>query len=135
MRPAVLLLLLLPFIAGCPGRLEDPERFEGGATGPCTLDVERTLLPTSCGGGGCHGANAPAGKLDLESPGVAQRLVDITSECEGKPLVGAGSSYFLEKVHANPTCGAQMPVGTPLTEYERACLEQYVQELMAEATR
>ena len=133
--PSLLLLLLLLTTTGCPGRLEDPERFEGDGAGVCTLDVERTLLPTSCGGGGCHGSSNPAGKLDLESPGVAQRLVNVTSGCEGKPLVGANDSYLLEKLHPQPSCGALMPVGTPLTAYERACIEQYVQDLMARAAR
>ncbi|MBF5044437.1 hypothetical protein FGE12_18705 [Aggregicoccus sp. 17bor-14] len=138
-RPRLLLLgvapLLLLATAGCPGRLEDPERFGGDAVGTCTLDVEKTLLPTSCGGGGCHGASKPAANLDLESQGVGRRLVGVPSACGGKPLVSAGTSYFLEKLEPDPECGAQMPVGAELSAYERGCLAQYVQGLLDGGTQ
>lgn len=125
--PAPLLLLLLG--TACPGRLEDPERFESAAAEPCTLDVERTLLPASCGSGGCHGTSNPAAGLDLVSPGVAQRLLDVKSSCRDKPLVNASGSYLLEKLHPRPGCGTQMPLGTPLTASELGCVEQYVRGL------
>ena len=137
-RPRLLLLgaapLLLLATTGCPGRLEDPERF-GGDSVTCTLDVEKTLLPQSCGGGGCHGASKPAGNLDLESQGVGGRLVGVASACGGKPLVSAGGSYFLEKLEADPECGGQMPVGGELSAYERSCLQQYVQGLLDGGTQ
>ena len=120
-------LLLLG--AACAGNLVDPARFEDEAAGTCTRAVERTLLPTSCGAGGCHGASSPAGQLDLVSPGVAQRLLNVKSTCQDKPLVGAGGSYLLEKLHPRPGCGTQMPLGGALTEAELGCLEQYVQGL------
>jgi len=134
LNPCLLLLGLTPLLllsTGCPGRLEDPERFEGDAVeGPCTVDlVERTLLPTSCGGGGCHGASQPAGNLDLQSPGVGRRLVNVKSACQDKLLVGPSGSYFLEKLDARPACGTQMPISGPLKASDIRCLEQYVKGL------
>ena len=133
MRLALCSLLLLA--TACPGRIEDPSRFEGDSAGACALDVERVLLPTSCGGGGCHGASSPAGQLDLESPGVAGRLLGVKSTCADRPLVSAGGSYLIDKLNAQPACGSKMPVGFDLTDYERNCLEQYVQGLIDGAAR
>ncbi|HEY0468177.1 MAG TPA: hypothetical protein VGC79_28455 [Polyangiaceae bacterium] len=100
---AVSALLLL---TGCPGTLDDKERFlvdagnagsaasgssggDAAATGkagsdagpdsdagPCGDVVERIFVP-SCGGTGCHGATGPQQDLDLVSAGVAARVVGV----------------------------------------------------------
>src|SRR6187551_2514877 len=84
-------------LAGCPGTLDDKERFladagkagngasepDGGDAAPpdagpdlgsCGDVVTRIFVP-SCGGTGCHGAIAAQQDLDLVSPGVAARVV------------------------------------------------------------
>lgn len=93
-------------LGGCPGTLEDKQRFlaaagsagatsggrDGGSSaagsdagpdpdagpdlGPCGDVVARIFVP-SCGGTGCHGATAAQQDLDLVSPGVAQRVVGV----------------------------------------------------------
>src|SRR4051812_2866149 len=74
-------------LAGCPGTLKDKERFlvdgGGGGAAPCP-DVPAEILAGKCGGNGCHGGTVPAQGLDLESPGVAARVVGKPAmECTG----------------------------------------------------
>lgn len=108
-RCAALLLVLAVaalVLSGCPGTLEDKERFlvdaghaghtgsAGGSAasggeaaaagktnsdldaGPCGDVVTRIFVP-SCGGTGCHDAKGPQQDLDLVSPGVAARVVGV----------------------------------------------------------
>jgi len=108
-RCAALLLVLAVaalVLSGCPGTLEDKERFlvdaghaghtgsDGGSAatggeaaaagktnsdldaGPCGDVVTRIFVP-SCGGTGCHDAKGPQQDLDLVSPGVAARVVGV----------------------------------------------------------
>lgn len=127
----------LPFaaiIAGCPASLSNPEDFiDGGAVGK---DAE-TILAESCGTLGCHDATplAQAG-LDLVSPGVEARVVDVNSiaaDCAAKILVVAGdpdTSYLLDKVIvAAGICGTPMPVGGTLPSDEVEVLRQWIIDL------
>ncbi len=101
----LLALASLLSLAGCPGTLEDKERFLAAAnagaagksgsagstgvagstpaeagrdagTGPCADAFERIIVP-SCGDSGCHGTIATQQDLDLVSPGVAARVVGV----------------------------------------------------------
>jgi hypothetical protein len=136
----VLFAVVLALAAtGCPGELEDPDRFG------CSLDVEQDIFVGSCGSSSCHGASVPAGGLDLVAAGVAARLVGkpptcekcSPSQCDGKLLIdpkNPDQSYLLEKVHvSNPACGARMPVGAKLSSEQLACLEKWVSKLAASA--
>jgi hypothetical protein len=104
----------------CPGHIDDPERFR-----QCAIDVEVDVFRQTCGASGCHvaGANAAAG-LDLTSPGVASRLVNKPSTCNGKLyLSGPSEGFLLEKVSQDmPTCGTRMPATGTLTDEELRCL-------------
>ena len=107
----------------CPGRIEDPDRFR-----ECMIDVEVDVFRQTCGASGCHvaGSTAAAG-LDLTSPGVASRLVNTPSSCNGKLLLsGPADGYLLEKVtQQTPTCGGPMPVNGSLTDEELRCLRRW----------
>ncbi len=111
--------------AACPGRLEDPERFL-----ECQIDVEVDVFRQTCATSGCHvaGTNAAAG-LDLMSPGVASRLVNKPSSCNGKLyLSGPSDGYLLEKVtQETPTCGTRMPVTGSLTDEELRCIRLWAE--------
>jgi hypothetical protein len=119
--------------AGCPGTLEDPERFG------CTLDVKKDILSATCGASICHDSTTPAGGLDLASAGVEGRLVGkpplceecTAGECTGKLLIDPKNpeqSYLLEKVHdLSPACGDRMPLGLKLSAEKLNCLEKWVE--------
>jgi hypothetical protein len=131
-RPAPFLFLSSALLlAGCPGSLQDPDRFRGeGGTGTC--DVEQLFMDT-CTGTGCHGAGTPAAGVDLVTAGVAARLVDApaSTTCPGRVEIDSAdpaNSLILEKVsEAMPSCGAAMPfLGEMLTPEEIACVEEWV---------
>lgn len=120
MNPTRLSALLLLALAGCPGRLEDPDKFRS-----CQLDVEKDILVAKCGLAGCHAAMSPQNGLDLVSAGVAGRLATSTSMCNGK----SQKAFMAEKLTAAPACGSQMPLGEPLTTAEDACVREYLNGL------
>jgi hypothetical protein len=135
-RPLLALPVLISALTGCPGHLENPERFRdaGADSDP---DLQTSLLTPRCATSNCHGAGRPAGGLDLHSPGLASRLVGAPSTtCEGRVLVfpdNPGQGYFFEILQAMPACGSRMPLlGTPLTEAEIDALRAYVTALAHE---
>lgn len=103
----------LLFLTGCPGSLEDPDRFlsetavgEAGRTDgnvtplcPPSVDVERDILNAKCGTAGCHGTMNPQGNLDLASPDIHGRIQGVASTCDQLPLLAATAEhggYLLE---------------------------------------
>jgi hypothetical protein len=109
----------------CAGRIEDPDRFI-----ECQIDVEVDIFRQTCATSGCHvaGTNAAAG-LDLASPGVASRLVNKPSTCNGKLfLSGPDEGYLLEKVSQElPDCGTRMPATGTLTDEELRCIRRWAE--------
>lgn len=129
---SLLALVVVVLAGGCPGSLEDPGRFEAGMP---ACDAEEILV-VSCGTNPlCHDSDAPQAGLDLVSPGVASRLVDVPAAfCVGSGnLVDSadpqGASFFLEKLDPSPSCGLQMPTDGPLSSEDRACLGAWVDEI------
>ncbi len=132
-------------LMGCAGSLDRPERFQNlsgpdagppvsGSDGGC--DPVIVMFPLSCSTGACHSAQSQQGNLDLESPGLPQRLV-------GKPAHGGpglvidkaspDQSVMLLKVSNNPPFQFQMPLGAPpLTTDEMACLQGWVEAAAAQ---
>ena len=117
-------------LAGCPGKLRDPERFtdagvDGGSNCP---DVPAEILAMKCAGSSCHGGTMPALGLDLVADGVAARLVGVPAvECKG-PLADPADpegSILYQKV-AGTTCGTRMPLGSPLDDAEIACVKEWI---------
>jgi hypothetical protein len=103
------------------------------APGPDAL----ALLSMRCGG--CHNATSPAKGLDLRSPGVGARTVNVASSCQGRPLLGSGprvAGHLLDKLEGPvPGCGNQMPAGGPaLSEQEKACLREWAGQAITKVT-
>jgi hypothetical protein len=132
-------LLGLLALAGCPGTLKDKERFlpdgGGGGAGGAAACADVSTVPAQifankCGGNGCHGAMAPQQGLDLESPGVAARVVGVPAkECTGilaDPQDPAGSVLYT-KLLDTPPCGARMPFNlAKLSATEIACVKEWI---------
>ena len=110
---------------GCPGHLDDPERFRMALCGmpgqpvcttttstmaPTTAEVQSAILVPKCGFGGCHAAQFPGGGLDLASPNLEARLVSVTSStalCSGRVMVNPGApnaSLMWTKLSDPPPC-------------------------------
>jgi hypothetical protein len=135
-RRCALVIALGLLAVGCPGRLQDPQRFETAC--PAGFDVEVDLFQQTCGTSGCHTTDAPQGGLDLSSPGVASRLILQPSHtCPGHILItGPDAGFVFDKlsVTSNPACGAAMPLGKPsLTNDQMVCLVEWAAAALADA--
>lgn len=81
----------------------------------------------------CHAAAAPQLGLDLESPGVKARLLNVPAKgCIGKILANPdGTGHLFDKITGPipATCGMPMPYGglAPLRADEVACLRAWIQ--------
>jgi hypothetical protein len=134
-------LALLGLCVGCAGSL-DPSEFEGSDSGTDSgnpdsgvgCDAPGTIFTPVCGS--CH--HAPPnqlGQLDLTSPGLLSRLVNVSSAgCgTGEILVVPGKpsqSYLYLKVSsAAPACGAQMPLGSSLPTAQIQCISTWITSL------
>ncbi|MEQ8274918.1 MAG: hypothetical protein RMA76_13045 [Deltaproteobacteria bacterium] len=129
----IVFLTCVVLTSGCPGSLENPDRF-AGVTCELNIDVERDVLQAKCGGMDCHNSGAaPAAGLDLESPDVLQRLIDVPGRaCNGRALIQSDApdgSQLLDRVQDTPECGLRMPLGGDvLPADERNCLRAWVFE-------
>ena len=144
--PFVLVSLCAVALAGCPGRLANPEDFVGatsdGAPATCTLGVsavEAQLIHPRCATANCHDRSGHAGGLDLESPDVASRLLGVRSAmCSGRVLAdmnSPASGYFVEKLAGTPSCGGRMPLAAPaLTAGELTCVRAWLSSLGPDAS-
>ncbi len=139
-------------LAGCPGTLDDKERFlvdagsagnaeaapaveagaEAGAgpdTGPCG-NVETRIFVPSCGGTGCHGATGPQQDLDLVSPGIAARVVGVPGTGCISTLADPANpeaSLIYQKLSPTPPCGSPMPLARPaLSDEDVACVLAWI---------
>lgn len=122
--------------AGCAGELEDPERFAD-----CAPGYVEQLFQTACGGA-CHAGDEPAAGLDLVSPGVEDRLIDVvstTETCGGRPLVASDGMapedhLLLDKLAETPSCGGRMPFGGELLpSRDVECVRRWVDETLGVA--
>jgi hypothetical protein len=145
-------LVALSVLPGCPGNLENPERFSDGGTMMPADNIPACLAnifsakqpPGKCAGNGCHSAGgtlALGGNLDLTSPGVGARLVNATATHAGVDLDGGATcppaklidtanpaaSWLLVKINGSQgTCGSAMPQVGTLTSAEKKCISDYV---------
>ncbi|GAC1351126.1 MAG: hypothetical protein NVS3B20_21750 [Polyangiales bacterium] len=151
--PAAVLAAALSTLTGCPGSLDEPDRFrdaaggggggEGGPVDPC--DVPAKILKPKCAtSSGCHSAADKTEGLDLESPGLKARLVDhplftgagaITPKPAGAVLIhksgDLSKSMFWLKLVAPPLTaapyGSPMPLtGGKLNESDLTCVKNWV---------
>jgi hypothetical protein len=141
----------LLLLAGCPGNLEDPQRFEGAATdtGPAVPSCLTTIFNGRCGTSVCHSGSAPGGDLDLLSPGVASRLINVTADhaqvdmdggttCVSDKYVDTqnpAASWLLLKLNGGQgTCGLAMPETPPsLTTTQLQCVSDWINSVAADA--
>jgi hypothetical protein len=121
-------------VAGCPADIpRPPVETDGGATAcePTAASMQR-MFAARCADSGCHGARMPIVDLDLVSPGLEARLVNVPARgCRPDVLVVPGSperSLLVTKVsEAQPECGLRMPVAPPhLPSAEVDCLRRWV---------
>ena len=118
--------------AGCPGTLEDPDRFLNGGNYVCP-DIPNELFVKSCGGAKiCHEGAEPAAGLDLISDGVIGRLVDKKGrDCPGilvDPVLPEASLIYT-KLSPATSCGSPMPLGRPaFTDEEKLCIRNWIAE-------
>jgi len=115
---------------GCPGELENPERF-GPAVCPAPMDVPAVIFARSCTDALCHSDTDPVADLDLMSADVLTRLVDVpSSQCSGWLRIDSadpGESLLLHKLeNAFPSCGSHMPLDGKLSRVELACIRDWV---------
>lgn len=102
-------------------------------TSSCDINV---LFEQECKS--CHSSDQPFADLDLISPDLESRLVDVASvSCADWTLVVAGSpqkSLLYQKIALeNPPCGDPMPPNGPLLdEAQIACVEDYILSLASE---
>ena len=101
---------------------------------PVTASVQQ-MLTARCADQGCHGAKDPLAGLDLVSPDLEKRLVNVKAlACRPDLLVVPGqpdSSLMVTKVTmTKPECGVRMPMlATPLTASETECLRQSMAQM------
>jgi hypothetical protein len=138
--PRLLALVLLSLCLACPGSI-DPSEFLGDSgtdsgtqDGGVSCDAPGTIFTPICGA--CHHAQpGELGALDLTSPGLNSRLLDVGSAgCgAGEILVVPGrpdASYLYVKVTSpSPPCGARMPQGSSLDAAQIQCVAEWITSL------
>ncbi|HEY0708222.1 MAG TPA: hypothetical protein VGG33_15565, partial [Polyangia bacterium] len=111
----------------------------GGSTGTCepTTAGMYKMFAERCAGSGCHGSKEPIVGLDLVSPGMEQRLINVVAlGCRPDRLVIPGDpdkSLMYQKVaDLKPECGVRMPIAPPhLAIEEVECLRRWITGLAA----
>jgi hypothetical protein len=120
--------------AGAAGGASAPPMTGGGSSGACPDDItvllNRPVNDGGCAGGACHvpGGTSP----DLVSPGIESRLVDVLSQCNGRPYIGAEDSFLADKIGGQqPECGFPMPFLQPdtLNDADRQCILDWIDEV------
>jgi hypothetical protein len=110
---------------------------DGGVDAACQ-NVPRKVIANNCIGGFCHDSNGPpAGGLDLMAPCVAERLVNVKSDCEGMLLLDVEhpeQSFLIDKLNSQrPVCGKTMPDGGHLPPDELACMNAWINAVLRAA--
>ena len=130
---------LIVAIGACAGSLDNKDEFldagfttansSGSGVDACG-DVEKTILAAKCGGAGCHGPTGPQSGLDLESPGVAARVVGVAAKgCQGILADPAApeTSLLYTKLLAENDCEARMPLARPvLNPMDTECVKTWI---------
>ncbi len=119
--------------AGCVGSLADPDAFIDGGMIP--KDAQ-TVLGESCGTIGCHDDVTTAANLNLLSPGVESRVMNVNAMgigCEGRILVVAGDpngSFLFDKIMGTiGICGSRMPLLSILPDGDVEVIREWIIEL------
>jgi len=132
----VLVVTTSVVVVGCPGSLDDPQRFQAAGLESCDVRVTQ-IFATICSVSGCHSSTDPAQGLDLQSPGVPSRLVGVAptgSGCSGVLVdpKNPTASLLYEKLTNAPPCGIPMPFGgKPLSSHDLSCVAAWITGLGA----
>jgi hypothetical protein len=140
---AVAPLLMVGLVTGCPGTINPADYVDGGApdagilaeSGPTQsscADVPQDLLagPTCSSAGSCHSSAARSGNLDLESPGVASRLVGVKATSGGVLIDPAKPEESLLYRRVTGAATPRMPsAAPPLDDAKTACLLAWIKSL------
>ncbi|HJK91204.1 MAG TPA: hypothetical protein RMH85_15960 [Polyangiaceae bacterium LLY-WYZ-15_(1-7)] len=140
-RRALALALLsasLVALGGCPGDLQDADRFPSTPLPECVgdIDVEREIFEMRCGTDSCHAGDEPAAELNLvDAPDVFAELMNVdATQCDGRVRVDPDdvlNSFLLDKIRGPgaipPGCGDQMPFLSRLNGNEIACVQRWIQ--------
>jgi hypothetical protein len=113
---------------------------DGGVASDCQ-NIPRTIIANNCIGGICHHSpnkfQAPAGKLDLMTPCVADRLINTPSTCQGIVFIDVAKpeqSFLLNKLEAEkPICGEPMPFTGHLPLDQQRCMHAWVNAVVRAA--
>lgn len=126
-------VLSAALISACPGTLSNPDAFIDAGVEP--KDAQQ-VFDESCATAGCHDDVTAAADLDLLSPNVESRLVDVNSKslaCQTRVLVVAGdpdSSYLMDKVLGTiGICDSRMPLLGVLSDSDTDVLRQWIIDL------
>jgi hypothetical protein len=138
MKASVIVVTIIVVILLAAACSEDDEPSSSTSstttTTPGGCDVE-ALFVDSCGLAGCHSADEPAAGLDLVSPGVDGRVVEVPAATCARTLVVPGDidlSFLYEKTaFFEPECGDFMPTGGVelLTPTKRACIQAWIEAM------
>jgi hypothetical protein len=99
----------------------------------CAAQVPTAVFAASCEGNACHNSKDKEYALDLQSPGVVSRLLNVPSLEVPRlklidPNVPAQSFILLKVALAMPPAGMQMPqMGAKLSAAETQCFQQWVE--------
>jgi hypothetical protein len=106
-----------------------------GSAGGCPDDItvlfNRPLNEGGCASLGCHVAEQGT-PPDLVSPNPETRLIDVTSNCNGRPYIGTGDSFLADKISGErPECGQPMPLLATdlLSDADRQCMLDWIDEV------
>jgi hypothetical protein len=125
-------------VCAIPNELMILDSDADGSLDPSCQNVPRKVIANNCIGGFCHDSNGPpAGGLDLMAPCVAERLVNVKSDCEDLRLLDPEhpeQSFLFDKLNSQrPTCGKSMPDGGHLPAAELACMNAWIKAVLRAA--
>ena len=122
-------------LTGCPGTLDNPERFTGDDGTDCP-DVPTVIFAQRCATPSCHMGAMAAANLDLTAGGLEARVAGQpgTATCGSALLADPASpedSLLYTKLEDVPSCGAKMPFGGSLDDIEKQCILDWIGTLPA----
>ena len=136
-------LLAAMLLVGCtsdPVALETSLDPDAGMDSCADESVVRALVfERSCTASPCHDSNAPKAGLDLESPGIEERVRNqpsIQSDCGERVLVVPGlarASFLMDKVlGTHGECGDPMPIDDDISLEEQRCLVEWIDSMQSD---
>jgi hypothetical protein len=145
-------LPLVVLCTGCPGTLANPAWADIGeadaappstpstmsdagpdSVAPCA-DVPSVTFADSCALGGCHDSVSKVNGLDLQSPGLAARLVGVMAVGGPGLLIdptNPAESVVYTKLTATPPFGSRMPAAMGLDDGTIQCVLGWVTQQAA----